>query len=166
MTKSETKKVEKKPKKNKEFLKLEKENNQLNEKVIRLSAEIQNITRRNSEEREKLLKYEGEDFIKNLLSVVDNFERAIALDDNVLDDEVSKFLSGFKMMYADLINILKNIGVVEVKAMGEEFDPNLMEAVITEKIIEEEPNIVLEVFQKGYTYKDKLLRPAMVKVNE
>lgn len=166
MTKSETKKVEKKPKKNKEFLKLEKENNQLNEKVIRLSAEIQNITRRNNEEREKLLKYEGEDFIKNLLSVVDNFERAIALDDNVLDDEVSKFLSGFKMMYADLINILKNIGVVEVKAMGEEFDPNLMEAVITEKIIEEEPNIVLEVFQKGYTYKDKLLRPAMVKVNE
>ena len=166
MTKSETKKVEKKPKKNKEVLKLEKENNQLNEKVIRLSAEIQNITRRNNEEREKLLKYEGEDFIKNLLSVVDNFERAIALDDNVLDDEVSKFLSGFKMMYADLINILKNNGVVEIKAMGEEFDPNLMEAVITEKIIEEEPNIVLEVFQKGYTYKDKLLRPAMVKVNE
>lgn len=166
MTKSETNKVEKKPKKNKEVLKLEKENNQLNEKVIRLSAEIQNITRRNSEEREKLLKYEGESFIKNLLSVVDNFERAIALDDNVLDDEVSKFLSGFKMMYADLINILKNNGVVEIKAMGEEFNPNLMEAVITEKIIEEEPNIVLEVFQKGYTYKDKLLRPAMVKVNE
>lgn len=162
MTKAKTEK----PKNVKKTVKKKDEVKELNDKVIRLSAEIQNILRRHGEEKERMLKYEGEDFIKKLLPIVDNFERAIALDDDVLDDEVSKFLSGFKMMYADIINMLKAYEVVEINAMRQEFDPNLMEAVVTEKIIEEEPNIVLEVFQKGYTYKDKLLRPAMVKVNE
>ena len=118
---------------------------ELNEKVLRLSAEMQNMRRRYEEEKASMAKYEGSELIKNLLPILDNFERAIAMDTT----ENEKYLEGFKMIYAN-----------------KPFDPKFMEAVLTEEIIEEEQGIVLDVLQKGYMYKDKLLRPAMVKVNE
>ena len=136
------------------------------EKLLRMNAEIQNIKRHAQEERDNLIKYEGEDFIKSLLETIDNFERAISLDDDNLDDEVSKFLSGFKIMYTNLVNLLNNYGVKEIDALHKEFDPNNMQAVLTDKNEKFESNIVTEVFQKGYMYKDKIIRPAMVKVNE
>ena len=88
------KKKEKKNKKEKasdaEILKLKEENATLNDKVLRINAELQNIKRRNSEEISRLMKYDGETFIKKLLPVIDNFERAINMDDDNLEDEVSK----------------------------------------------------------------------------
>ena len=146
--------------------KLQTEYNELNDKYLRLLAEVQNIKRRNEEERDRLLKYEGEEILRQLLVTVDNFERAISMDDNNLDDEVSKFLQGFKLIYINLESVLTNSGVTEIDALGKEFDPTKMEAVMTEHILEEEPNIVLDVMQKGYMYKDKVLRSAVVKVNE
>lgn len=136
------------------------------EKSLRIQAEMMNMRKRQDDEIQKIRKYDGEDIIINLLNIVDNFERAINLDDNNLDDELSKFLSGFKMIYGNLLSYLKSIGVEEIEALNKHFDPNFMEAVITENIIEEEQGIVLDVFQKGYKYKDKVIRPAMVKVNE
>ena len=135
---------------------------ELNEKVLRLSAEMQNMRRRYEEEKASMAKYEGSELIKNLLPILDNFERAIAMDAT----ENEKYLEGFKMIYANMITTLKNIGVEEIDCLHKPFDPKYMEAVLTEEIIEEEQGVVLDVLQKGYMYKDKLLRPAMVKVNE
>jgi len=163
--KKEPKKEEsKKLKKEFDFLKQEFELS--NDKYLRLQAEFANFKNRTELEKEKLLKYEGEDFIKELLITVDNFENAIKLDDNDLSDEVSKFLSGFKMIYANLITTLNNIGVVEIDVLGKEFDPHVAEAVITEEDKTKPSGVVLEVFTKGYMYKDKVIRPAMVKVNK
>lgn len=146
--------------------KLTLENAKLNEKVLRLMAEMQNIKRRNDEEISRLCKYDGEKLILKLLPIVDNFERAIMLDDRDLSDEVSKFLSGFKMIYTNLVSILQELDVKEIECKGLEFDPNKMEAVLTESDKNLPSNVVLEVLQKGYTYKDKVIRVAMVKVNE
>lgn len=142
------------------------ENAKLNEKILRLMAEMQNIKRRNDEEISKLCKYDGEKLILKLLPIVDNFERAIMLDDRDLSDEVSKFLSGFKMIYSNLVNILDEMDVKEIDCKGLEFDPNKMEAVLTDNDNNLPSNVVIEVLQKGYTYKDKVIRVAMVKVNE
>ena len=166
--KQEEKEIKKEPKKkeNKEVEKLKEQNKELSEKVLRVTAEMQNMRRRYDEEITKIYKYDGEDLAKKLLPIIDNFERAIKLDDNNLQDEQSKFLEGFKMIYASLIKILKEKGIVEIECLGKEFDPNFMDAILTDSIIEEEPNIVLDVLQKGYMYNDKVIRPAMVKVNE
>lgn len=165
--KQKVKSVKKKEnKKNTELQKIKEENTVLNEKILRVMAEMQNMKRRNDEEISKLCKYDGEKIIQKLLPIVDNFERAINLDDRDLGDEVSKFLSGFKMIYTNLLNILNELDVKEIECKGLEFNPNMMEAVLTESDNNLPSGVVLEVLQKGYTYKDKVIRVAMVKVNE
>ncbi len=151
---------------NKEDNKLKEENKSLNEKILRISAELQNIRRRNDEEKARMCKYEGEELIVKLLTIIDNFERAIKLDDSNLVDEVSKFLEGFKMIYGNLLNILESMEVKEIDCLNKEFDPNTMEAVLTIHEEGKEPGIVLDVLQKGYMYKDKVIRHAMVRVSE
>ena len=144
-------------------------NNQINslkEALLRNQAELQNYKRRKEEETEKFQKYKNEELIKELLPIVDNFERAIKMDDNDLSDEVSKFLSGFKLIYSNTINILNKFEVKEINAEGVEFDPNYHHAVLTDHNENKPEGVVLEVLQKGYTYKDRVIRPAMVKVNE
>ena len=151
---------------NKELENLKQTNALLNEKIIRLNADMVNMKRRNEEEIAKAYKYDGEELIKELLPIVDNFERAIMLDDANLTDELSKFLSGFKMIYGNLLNILKEKGVTEIECLNLDFDPNTMQAVLTEHVDGIEPNKVIDVMQKGYIYKEKVIRPAMVKVSE
>lgn len=157
---------EHKDKKNKEIEKLQKEKEEITEKLLRVSAEMQNMKRRYDEEISRIYKYEGETFIKKTLGTLDNFERAISLDDTNLEDELSKFLSGFKLIYGKLKNDLLEIGVKEIDCLGKEFDPEMMEAVMTEKVEGTDPNIVIDVMLKGYKYNDKVIRPAMVKVSE
>ena len=156
----------KKPKDNKEIIKLKEANALLNEKIIRLNADMVNMKRRNEEEIAKAYKYDGEELIKKLLPIVDNFERAIMLDDENLTDELSKFLSGFKMIYGNLLNTLNEKGVSQIDCLNKEFDPNTMQAVLTEHIDGIKPGEVIDVMQKGYIYKEKVIRPAMVKVSE
>ena len=168
----ETKPEEKKEEKKKSFFKENKQTKEIEElkgklkdssdKVIRLSAELQNMRRRYEDELSKRAMYEGSDLIKSLLPIIDNFERAIAMDTS----ENDKYLEGYKMIYTNMLNVLKNIGITEIDCLHKPFDPKFMDAVLTESIIEEEQGVVLDVLQKGYMYKDKLLRPAMVKVNE
>ncbi len=146
--------------------KLQEENAALKDKFLRVNAEMQNMRRRMEEEKANLLKFEGEDLIKKLLPVVDNFERAISMDDTNLEDEVSKFLSGFKMIYGNLSDTLKTIEVVPMDVLNKPFDPNTMEAVLAEEVEGVQPNIVVDVLQKGYTYKGKVIRHAMVKVSK
>ena len=106
-------------------------------------------------------------FTRNhILVIKDNLERAIMMDDNDLSDEVSKFLSGFKMILGNLTSLLDKFEVKEIDCLGLEFDPTVAEAVLTEHDENRPENVVLEVLTKGYKYKDKLIRPAMVKVNK
>ncbi len=165
-TKKEEKKSFFKKKEDSEKKKLQDENALLKDKYLRVNAEMQNMRRRMEEEKANLLKYEGEDLIKKLLPVVDNFERAINMDDTNLEDEVSKFLSGFKMIYGNLSDTLKNNEIIAMDVLNKPFDPNTMEAVLTEEVEGVEPNIVIDVLQKGYTYKGKVIRHAMVKVSK
>ena len=165
--KEEEKKEEKKEKKQeKETQKYEQELKEKDEKILRISAEMQNIKRRCEEEKQKLLKYDGEEVIIKVLTVLDNFEHAIHMDDNDLTDEVSKFLSGFKMIYANLIDTLKSFGVEEIECLHKPFNEMEMNAVLIDHDQNFEDDIVLDVLQKGYLYKDKIIRPAMVKVNK
>ncbi len=149
-----------------EVKKLKEENDLLKDKFLRVNAEMQNMRRRMEEEKSNLLKYEGEELIKRLLPIVDNFERAIGMDDTNLEDEVSKFLSGFKMIYGNLNSTLQGYEVVAMDILNKPFDPNTMEAVLAEEVEGMEPNIVVDVLQKGYTYKGKVIRHAMVKVSK
>ena len=155
-----------KPKKNNQNEELLKKNTELNEKVLRLAAEMQNMRKRYEEEISNFHKYEGEELIKRLLPIVDSFEMAIKLDNNDLTDDVSRFLSGFKMIYTNLVNILNSLEVTEIEAINLKFDPKFMDAVLTSQETGVEPGMVMEVLQKGYLYKDKLIRPAMVRVSE
>ena len=145
---------------------LDSRNKELEEKYMRLQAEYLNFKTRTQGEVSRMLQYEGESFIKEALVIKDNLERAVMMDDNDLSDEVSKFLSGFKMILGALTGLFDKYEVREVDCLGKEFDPHFEEAVLTEHDETKPANVVLEVLTKGYTYKDKLIRPAMVKVNK
>ncbi len=145
--------------------KLVKQNAELNDKLLRITAEMQNMKRHFEEDKTRLIKYDGEKLILEILPIVDNFERAIILDDENLSDELSKFLSGFKMIYGNLVDILNKLEVKEIECVGKPFDSISMNAVLIDHIKDVDDNIVIDCMQKGYMYKDKIIRPAMVKVN-
>ena len=145
---------------------LEKQNKKLEQDVLVAKADLINYRRRKDEEVTRLLKFCNEDLIKQMLPVLDNFERAIKLDDNNLEDEVSKFLEGFKMIYCSMQNIMGNFEVKPIDGANKPFDPVYHNAIMMEKVEGVESGVVVEVLQKGYIYKDKVIRPAMVKVSE
>ena len=157
------KKVKEKRKKiDKEKDELIKANLDLKEKVLRITAEMQNIKRRSEIDLANAYKYDGFDLMEKLLPILDNFERALSIK----QEGTEKFLEGFKMIYDNLQSILLSKGVTEIECIHKDFDPNLMNAVMTDTDMEYANNVVLDVLQKGYMYQDKILRPAMVKVNE
>ena len=142
------------------------EKQNLLEKLQYSKAEMINYRKRKEEETDNKLKYANQDLILEIIPVLDNFERAIKLDDNDLTDELSKFLTGFKMMYASLCEVLKKFGVEEIDCEGKEFDANTMQALMTDSDSNFEDDIVLDVLLKGYRLKDRVIRPASVKVNK
>lgn len=139
-----------------ELLALEKE------KSMRIQAEMMNFRRRKEEEVSNMYKYANEDILKKLLLVVDNFERALSLE----NEENKEFLKGFNMIYTNIVNILNDNEVKEIESLDKEFDPVYHQAVLTEIKEGVEAGKVIDVLQKGYMYKDKVLRPSMVKVSE
>lgn len=160
-------------KSNKKEIKLQEEINKLNKekeeaitKAQYAQAELINYRKRKDEEISVYKKYCNQDLITELIPVIDNFERAISLDDNNLDDELSKFLHGFKMMYANLSEIMKKFGVEEISRSGEVFDPKLEEALMTDNIEDMDDEVVTEVLLKGYKLYDRVIRPASVKINK
>lgn len=156
----------KKDKKDEKIKELELINKELENKLLLSQADAINYRKRKDEEMTRMLKFCNEDLVKELLPIIDTFERAIDMDDDNLEDEVSKFLSGFKMMYCNLISILESYGVKAIDGANKPFDPTYHQAVMTETNDSFEPGIIIEVLQKGYLLKDKVIRPAMVKVSE
>ena len=150
----------------KEIARLTEENNNLVEKVKLAQAELINYRKRKDEETQNLLKYANQDLILEIIPVVDNFERAIKLDDNNLTDDISKFLAGFKMMYASLTETLTRYGVEEINRVGQIFDPAQEQALLVDSVEDKEDDVVLEVLLKGYKLKDRVIRPASVKINQ
>ena len=144
----------------------DKEISELNDKIRYHQAELINYRKRKEEEVTNRLKYANQDLISELILILDNFERAIRLDDNDLSDELSKFLKGFKMMYASFDDVLKKYGLEEIEAEHKEFDPNTMDALMTDNDKDFKDGEVLEVLLKGYRLKDRVIRPASVRVNK
>lgn len=145
---------------------LSKRISELNEALLRSQAELLNFKKRKDEETARILKYAEKDILEGFLPILDNFERAISMDDNNFGDETSKFLEGFRMVYKQTKKLLEKFEVTEIECLGKEFDPSNQQAVVVEKDETKESGVVLEVLQKGYMYKDRVLRIAMVKVNE
>lgn len=139
---------------------------ELQNKLLYQQAEFANFKRRREEETASMLKYQHFDMALELLGVVDSFERALSVPQDKLSEDVKKYVNGFKIMYTNLINILNKFEVKEIDCLNKEFDHNTSQALMTEKREGVEPGIVIEVLQKGYMIKDKLLRAALVKVSE
>lgn len=159
----EPKEHKKEHKKDKKLEELQNEVNTLKDKNMRIAAEMVNTLRRKDEETNRLLKYSNESLITELLPVIDNFERALNVD--ATSNDIESYQKGMTMIYNSLKNILEKFEVKEIEAIDKEFDPSFHQAVMQEEKEGTKENIVIEVLQKGYTYKDKVIRPAMVKVN-
>ena len=110
------------------------------------------------------MKYANESLIEDILNVIDNFDRALNIESS--NEEFTNYQKGMKMIYYNLVSILNKYEVKEIEALDKEFDPSFHQAVMTEKVEGKESNIVIEVLRKGYIYKDKVIRPVMVKVSE
>ena len=127
-------------------------------------ADTENTRKRLTKEYESNMKYHIQSFALEILPVLDNCERALALKTEDSNDE--NYRKGFEMVFRQLTQALKKEGVEEIEALDQEFDPNWMQALMTEQVEGVEPGMVLQVLQKGYKLKDRLLRAAMVKVSE
>ncbi len=160
----EPKEHKKKHNKDKKLEELQNEVNTLKDKNMRIAAEMVNTLRRKDEETNRLLKYSNESLITELLPVIDNFERALNVD--ATSNDIESYQKGMTMIYNSLKNILEKFEVKEIEAIDKEFDPSYHQAVMQEEKEGTKENIVIEVLQKGYTYKDKVIRPAMVKVSK
>jgi molecular chaperone GrpE len=134
------------------------------EKVLRLAADFENTKKRLERERDTSLKYAEENILKELLPGIDNIDRA--LEQAQESNSIESLLEGVELTKGGLLATLEKFGVKPIESVGEPFDPNLHEAIAMEETDEMEPNIVMKEFQKGYFYKDRLLRPAKVIVSK
>ena len=132
---------------------------ELTDRLLRLQADFMNYKNRIEKEKESIFSYATEDLINQILPILDNFERAI---ENAEAD--NGFQQGVMMIYEQLIEMLNANGLKEIECLGEDFDPNFHHAVFMEEKENTEEGTVLEVLQKGYMLKDKVIRPSMVKV--
>ena len=131
---------------------------------LRLRADFDNIRRRSQLDREAAEKYRAQSLLSDLLPVIDNFERALQVE--ATSEETASIVKGIEMVYRSLLEATEKEGLQIIKAEGEQFDPNVHQAVMQEQDSEKETGVVLRELQKGYMLKDRVLRPTMVSVNE
>lgn len=141
-----------------------KELQELKNKFLRLQADFSNFKKRNEKEKESLFTYAKTAVIGDILTVLDNFERAFTSVEE--DYKENAFYKGMELVYKQLIEALTKNGMEEIEALNNEFDPNFHHAVMQEESEDQESDIVTEVFQKGYKLNDKVIRPSMVKVSK
>ena len=130
------------------------------DKYIRQLAEFENFRKRSNSEKTAMYSNGVRDTVEKLLPVIDNFERAV----EAADDKEDPMYKGVEMILKQFMEILENLGVKEIPSKGEPFDPNVHSAVMHIDDESCDENVVVEVFQKGYTLGDKVIRPSMVKV--
>ena len=148
----------KKEKKDKKDEKIE----ELTDRVRRQMAEFDNFRKRTEKEKTQMFETGAKSIVEKILPVVDNFERGIAA---VTEEEKgTPFVEGMEKIYKQMMTVLEEAGVKPIEAVGQEFDPNLHNAVMHVEDEEFGENIIAEEFQKGYTYRDSVVRHSMVKV--
>ena len=148
----------KKEKKDKKDEKIE----ELTDRVRRQMAEFDNFRKRTEKEKTQMFETGAKSIVEKILPVVDNFERGLAA---VTEEEKgSPFVEGMEKIYKQMMTMLEEAGVKPIEAVGQEFDPNLHNAVMHIEDEELGENIIAEEFQKGYTYRDSVVRHSMVKV--
>lgn len=148
----------KKEKKDKKDEKIE----ELNDRLIRQIAEFDNFRKRTEKEKSQMFEIGAKDIIEKILPVVDNFERGLATVPEA--EKESAFVQGIELVYKQLMKALEDAGVKPIEAVGKEFDPNFHNAVMHAEDENFGENIVAEEFQKGYMYRDSVVRHSMVKV--
>lgn len=170
--KEENTKKDKKDKKNKHFditkeeayIALVNENALLKDQLLRKQAEFENFRKRTQEERTRERKYALQDFLSEAIETTDIFDKAVNVQTE--DEKLKKYLIGFNMINNRLKNLMENYGVTPMEPLNKPFDPNLHDALETVEVEGVESGIVVEVIQRGYMYKDRVLRHAMVKVSK
>ena len=143
--------------------KLEEEVKASEDKYLRLYAEFENFKRRKNQEIETNNIYKSQKVITEILPSLDNLERALQVDSD--NEEVKALRKGVEMVYEGILNALKSEGVEVVETENVQFDPNIHHAVMQDEDSEKESGAILDTFQKGYKLKDRVIRPAMVKIN-
>ena len=147
-----------KPKKDKKDEKIE----ELTDKLTRQMAEFDNYRKRTEKEKSGMYEIGAKDVIEKILPVIDNFERGLAAVPE--DQKEDSFVTGMEMIYKQIMTTLDGIGVKPIEAVGQEFNPDLHNAVMHVEDEEVGENIIVEEFQKGYMYRDSVVRHSMVKV--
>ena len=146
----------------KEDNKLQEEYDKLNQQYIRLAADFDNYRKRQEAERENLIKFGTENALKSMLEVLDNFERGEKTLKDV--EDCVKVKESFELVHRQVCETLAKLGLEEIKAIGEEFDPNFHEAVMQTPTSDHPEHTVIAELQKGYKLGDKVLRPTLVNV--
>ena len=135
---------------------------ELSDKLLRQMAEFDNFRKRTEKEKSAMYEIGAKDIVEKLLPVVDNFERGFLTVSE--EDKEDAFVTGMEMVYKQLMTMLEGVGVKPIEAVGQEFNPDLHNAVMHVEDEEVGDNIIVEEFQKGYTYRDSVVRYSMVKV--
>ena len=133
------------------------------DQYVRCQAEIENLKKRFARDKESLIRYANETLVRQLLPIVDSLQEALKHGD---DHSIAALREGVELTLKGLLDALRKAGVEEVQALGERFDPNYHEAVSVLSRADCEPGVVLEELQTGYLLHDRLVRPAMVVVNQ
>lgn len=140
----------------------DKKTQELNDKLMRTIAEFDNFRKRSEKEKNAMFEIGAKAIIEKILPVIDNFERGL---DSISEEEKgSAFAQGIEQIYKQFVNVLDDAGVKVIESVGKEFDPNLHNAVMHVEDDSLGENIVAEEFQKGYMYKESVVRHSMVKV--
>ena len=145
-----------------EIEKLKADLDKLKNDYTRVFADTENLKKRLEAEAINTKKYRIQSFALEMLPVIDNLERALAAK----EDKEDPFYKGVQMIYDQLMTSLKNEGVSEIECLDKEFDPKFQQSIMVEKKEGTKPNTVIEVLQKGYMLKDRVLRAALVKISE
>lgn len=156
------KSISKKIKSKQNISDLKKQIKDAEDKHMRLLAEFDNYKKRKINEIEKLIKYEGFDFFKSILPILDDIDRTLNLKDVIKNKSI---YDGFSMIKSKILNLLESKEISTYNSLNESFNPDFHEAIMMKKT-KKESNIVIEEYEKGYMYKDKVLRHAKVIVSE
>ena len=135
---------------------------ELNDRLLRSMAEFDNFRKRSEKEKSQMFEIGAKDIIEKILPVLDNFERGLAAIPE--EEKGTAFAQGVEQIYKQFVTVLEDAGVKAIEAVGTEFNPDLHNAVMHVEDEEVGENIVVEEFQKGYTYRDSVVRHSMVKV--
>ena len=151
---------------NKKIEELKNQNSDLKDKYMRAMAETENIRKRAAKEKIETIKRANKDLLLSLLNFMDNFERAIKAGENNSDIQNSEYYKGIELIHKQFIDFIHDNGVEEIECLGEEFNPNLHEALTMVEIPDCEHEKIVEVYAKGYKLNDELLRTAKVIVGK